>query len=202
MKLVRVFSEVRRGTDSPDGQEVGCSTRGDRLLGTGSSWHPDDRSLRSFGEGRVDGSSAERVREHLLECGDCRQRVAEMLGVERSARSVTASVAYKGTQSYRSPNTPPASEGNSNPDLGDHPDNRFIRGLGRGGMGVVYLAQISLMGRDEVLKVMGRQIMERPGMLERFLREIRGVARLRHPRNRGAFHRSSLAIPGSHRGVQ
>jgi serine/threonine protein kinase len=37
------------------------------------------------------------------------------------------------------------------------------------------------MGRDEVLKVMGRQIMERPGVLERFLREIRAVAKLRHP---------------------
>ena len=48
-------------------------------------------------------------------------------------------------------------------------------------MGVVYLAHNKLMGRDEVLKVMGRQIMERPGVLERFLREIRAVAKLRHP---------------------
>jgi hypothetical protein len=37
------------------------------------------------------------------------------------------------------------------------------------------------MGRDEVLKIMARQIMERPGVLDRFLREIRAVARLRHP---------------------
>ena len=48
-------------------------------------------------------------------------------------------------------------------------------------MGVVYLAHNTLMGRDEVLKVMGRQIIERPGVLDRFLREIRAVARLRHP---------------------
>ena len=48
-------------------------------------------------------------------------------------------------------------------------------------MGVVYLAHNRLMGRDEVLKVMGRQIIERPGVLDRFLREIRAVARLRHP---------------------
>jgi serine/threonine protein kinase len=47
-------------------------------------------------------------------------------------------------------------------------------------MGVVYLAPNTLMGRDEVLKVMGRQIIERPGVLDRFLREIRAVARLRH----------------------
>ena len=43
-------------------------------------------------------------------------------------------------------------------------------------MGVVYLAHNKLMGRDEVLKVMLRQIMERPGVLDRFLREIRAVA--------------------------
>ena len=48
-------------------------------------------------------------------------------------------------------------------------------------MGVVYLVHNVLMGRDEVIKVMGRHIMEKPGVLERFLREIRAVAKLRHP---------------------
>src|SRR5262249_50952848 len=52
---------------------------------------------------------------------------------------------------------------------------------GRGGMGVVYLAHNQLMGRDEVLKVMGRHIIERPGVMDRFVREIRAVAQLRHP---------------------
>ena len=67
------------------------------------------------------------------------------------------------------------------PGLAEHPIYEIKRELGRGGMGVVYLAHNKLMDRDEVLKVMGRQIMERPGVLERFLREIRAVARLQHP---------------------
>ena len=67
------------------------------------------------------------------------------------------------------------------PELADHPDYEIVRELGRGGMGVVYLAHNRLMGRDEVLKVIGPQIVERPGVLDRFLREIRAVARLRHP---------------------
>ena len=67
------------------------------------------------------------------------------------------------------------------PGLADHPDYEIKRELGRGGMGVVYLAHNTLMGRDEVLKVMGRHIIERPGVLDRFLREIQAVARLRHP---------------------
>ena len=66
------------------------------------------------------------------------------------------------------------------PGLADHPDYEIRRELGRGGMGVVYLAHNRLLGRDEVLKVMGRHLLERSGVADRFLREIRAVARLRH----------------------
>jgi eukaryotic-like serine/threonine-protein kinase len=64
--------------------------------------------------------------------------------------------------------------------------------LGRGGMGVVYLAHNKWMGRDEVLKVMGRHVMERPGVLERFQREIRAVAKLRHPNIVTAYHATRI----------
>ena len=47
-------------------------------------------------------------------------------------------------------------------------------------MGVVYLARNKLMGRQEVLKVVGRHLIERPGILDRFLREIQSAARLQH----------------------
>ena len=56
------------------------------------------------------------------------------------------------------------------PGLAEHPDYQVIRELGRGGMGVVYLAHNRLLGRDEVLKVMSRHIMERPGLLRAFRR--------------------------------
>ena len=78
------------------------------------------------------------------------------------------------------------------PGLADHPDYEIKRELGRGGMGVVYLAHNQLMGRDEVLKVMGRHIIERPGVLDRFVREIRAVARLRHPNIVAAYHAARL----------
>ncbi len=55
-------------------------------------------------------------------------------------------------------------------------------------MGVVYLANNTLMGRMEVLKVIGRSLTERPEVLDRFLREIRSVARLRHPNIVAAYH--------------
>ena len=48
-------------------------------------------------------------------------------------------------------------------------------------MGLVFLAHNHIMGRDEVLKLISRDIIDNPGVLDRFLREIRAVARLRHP---------------------
>ena len=67
------------------------------------------------------------------------------------------------------------------PELANHPDYEIIRELGQGGMGVVFLAHNRIMGRDEVLKVIGPDIIESPGVFDRFLREIRAVARLQHP---------------------
>jgi formylglycine-generating enzyme required for sulfatase activity/serine/threonine protein kinase len=65
--------------------------------------------------------------------------------------------------------------------LASHPDYQVMRELGRGGMGVVYLAQNTLMGRPEVLKVVSSDLMKKQGVYDRFLREIRSAAKLRHP---------------------
>ena len=45
----------------------------------------------------------------------------------------------------------------------------------------MYLAHNQIMGRDEVLKVIGPDVIERPGVLDRFQREMRTVASLQHP---------------------
>jgi serine/threonine protein kinase len=67
------------------------------------------------------------------------------------------------------------------PSLADHPEYQILRELGRGGMGVVYLAENQLMGRKEVLKVVSVELINRRGVMERFLGEIRNAARLDHP---------------------
>ena len=48
------------------------------------------------------------------------------------------------------------------------------------GMGVVYLARNTLMDRLEVLKVLNKEMLERKGTYDRFLREVRAAARLSH----------------------
>src|SRR5262249_7288228 len=99
-----------------------------------------------------------------------------------TSKSTSGQSQADGTLSYKGPNAPvPPPSNTLPPGLADHPDYEVKKELGRGGIGVVYLAHSKLMGRDEVLKVMGRQIMERPGVLEHFLREIRAVVKLRHP---------------------
>ena len=167
------------------------------------SLHPTDQTLSSYGLGKLDDRSAEAVNEHLIECSDCRKRVAEMSAdsfLQRvrdaqkpSGKSTSGQPQAGGTLSDKGMNTLTSSSGDSLPPaLAAHPDYEIKRELGRGGMGVVYLAHNRLMGRDEVLKLMGEHLMGDPGVLERFLREIQSVARLRHANIVTAYHATRL----------
>ena len=57
----------------------------------------------------------------------------------------------------------------------------LLRELGRGGMAVVYLAEQQSLGREVALKVMSPGSDQDPTLVERFLREARTAANLRHP---------------------
>lgn len=61
------------------------------------------------------------------------------------------------------------------------PDYTIIQELGRGGMGVVYLARNEPMDRLEVLKLVNQDLVDQPEVAERFQKEIRAAAKLSHP---------------------
>ena len=154
-----------------------------------SSPHPSDQTLSSFGLGKLDDLTAQAVQKHLEDCSNCQKRVMEMSSDSfldrvrgaRAGQSAFGSSQPDGTRSHnQSPPLPPPPADTLPPGFAENPDYEIKKELGRGGMGVVYLAHNKLMGREEVLKVMSRQIMEKPGVLDRFLREIRAVAKLRH----------------------
>src|SRR6266568_5815282 len=76
----------------------------------------------------------------------------------------------------------------------DQPDRLFIelqaaltgrysleRELGRGGMGVVYLAREVRLDRPVAIKVLPPAGASQPALRERFLREARTAAKLSHP---------------------
>ncbi len=167
--------------------------------------HPSVQTIRTFKSGQLDEISAHVVKLHLEQCDDCRRHLGDLAadGFPNRASST------QGDAPAMSPFSQPARASKTAahtgmiaaepmpvatlpPGLANHPDYEIKRELGRGGMGVVYLAHNKMMGRDEVLKVMGRQIIDRPGVLDRFLREIRSVAKLRHPNIVTAYHATRL----------
>lgn len=58
---------------------------------------------------------------------------------------------------------------------------RIVRELGRGGMGIVYLAEDTLLKRPVAFKVLPAAIQASPKAVEEFLREARIAASLLHP---------------------
>jgi len=151
--------------------------------------HPTAEVLKAFGLGKLDDSSSGALIEHLDLCADCRKIVAsqssdDFLDRLRQAHSRSGTPApaksLVGMEGKPKPPPGPTTLFNLPPELADNPQYEILRELGRGGMGVVYLAKNKLMDRLEVLKVINKALLDRPGAVERFLREIRAAAKLNH----------------------
>jgi WD40 repeat protein/serine/threonine protein kinase len=155
--------------------------------------HPTDQTLYAYGLGKLEDFSADSIGKHIDSCPACRRRVAELssdsfLDGLRDAQArpdplspVVSSLAGQsmmasGTDSSAPPRAETLPRG-----LADHTNYEVLCELGQGGMGVVYLARNKLMGRKEVLKIVSSHLINRPGVWDRFLAEIRNAAKLHHP---------------------
>jgi tetratricopeptide (TPR) repeat protein len=76
----------------------------------------------------------------------------------------------------------PASEGGIQGSTGEPPGRYEILGeLGRGGMGIVYKAQDTVLDRPVAFKVLPDALRDSPQALKNFLREAKSAAKLNHP---------------------
>jgi serine/threonine protein kinase/FKBP-type peptidyl-prolyl cis-trans isomerase/WD40 repeat protein len=156
--------------------------------------HPSADKLRGFGLGQLADADAVAVMSHLDTCPECQKEVAAVTGDYfldrlRESRSRTGtplpgkSLSELARSLYGTipPTASAPTVSGLPPELANHPQYEVVSELGRGGMGVVYLATHRLSGRHEVLKVMNKELMVRSGSKERFLREIKSAAMLDHP---------------------
>jgi serine/threonine protein kinase len=147
--------------------------------------HPTSEELAAFALGK-ELANAETIAEHIANCPRCETLVAKMprdtfLGILNKAKpgqSLTGPHAPKPPvveqPAYFSPDELPE-------ELRKQTKYTFLKKLGGGGMGVVYLAEHNLMKRKVAVKLIPPELIGNPAVRERFLREVVSAAALEHP---------------------
>ncbi|MFO1044901.1 MAG: protein kinase [Planctomycetaceae bacterium] len=136
-----------------------------------SESHPTRDQLAAFVHGQLTDDELRLMETHISECDTCCEELRQVphdqlvgqlrssawdLGVRESADFVRDDV------------------------LANHSRYEVLRELGRGGMGVVYLAKHRLMGRTVALKVINPRLLQNQMAIERFRHEVQAAARLNH----------------------
>jgi WD40 repeat protein len=157
--------------------------------------HPSERALALFGQGRLPEAQARTVAAHLEVCPACRQAVAALppdsfVGKLRGAKPGSSSLPPHrpgAAESVVGQAPPDAAPADVPPELAGHPKFRVVRELGRGGMGVIYLAEHRVLEKPVALKVISPAVLANPEALARFRAEAKAAARLDHPNIARAF---------------
>jgi serine/threonine protein kinase len=159
----------------------------------GSPGCPSPEQLRAFHLGDLPEASLNAIAEHLDLCPRCetlaRQLDTQVDGVLKAIRAAAAEEAPSRAPAApeRAPRhqastprypflQPPTQDG----DLGRLANYRVLRLLGAGGMGYVFQAEDQILRRGVALKVMKPNLTPDADGWERFTREARVMASLRH----------------------
>jgi serine/threonine protein kinase len=130
--------------------------------------HPTAQELAAYGQGKLSARAAAAVATHLKQCAPCR------LTAGAPTRTTATRLPASEQPALATPLNLPA-------ELASHPRYRVLRELGRGGMGVVYQAEQTVMHRWVAIKVISKSLLDQPDALERFHREVQAAAKLAHP---------------------
>jgi tetratricopeptide (TPR) repeat protein len=105
----------------------------------------------------------------------------KILAFDYKYEDVEARLAHTREELAKAPAAAPAGAAGGNADTAK-PNRYIIRGtLGRGGMGIVYKAEDTMLDRTVAFKVLPDALKENPQALKNFLREAKSAAQLNHP---------------------
>jgi Tol biopolymer transport system component len=147
--------------------------------------HPPEEALRTYAAGCLEPAKAADLENHLAGCTACCALVAE----------TPPDSFLTQLQQARDPAGVPAERPAAVPEPGAAPDPgappvpgyAVLRELGRGGMGAVYEAFHSALGRRVAVKLLHPEFLRHPAAVARFRREVRAAGRLVHPNLVTAF---------------
>jgi eukaryotic-like serine/threonine-protein kinase len=122
----------------------------------------------------ADSVAAEQGQEATEPTGDAKARRPEKPAPVPSDQTV------KGESLTAPPVAKPRSS-TRHPKVVEFGDFRLLNKLGVGGMGTVFKAHQSSLDRTVAIKILARDLADKPRFVERFLREARVLARLDHP---------------------
>ncbi|MEM1032323.1 MAG: protein kinase [Myxococcota bacterium] len=128
-----------------------------------------DETVVALRAGALPDTVQDDVAAHLTRCAACRARLAQG-GTTTSAPILTE---------VSRVSTPPIALELSPGTMVDH--YRVEHAVGKGGMGQVYLARDTALGRSVALKIVKPQLAVRPKLREQFFREARAMAKVSHP---------------------
>jgi uncharacterized protein (TIGR03067 family) len=150
--------------------------------------HPDLDRLTAFAQGRLGEADLAELASHLGDCAACREKVEAagddtLISLLRAADTAHDREEAKQAQEAVTRTPPPATPAPPGlpADLAAHGRYRVQELLGVGGMGAVYKAEHLLMERPVALKLISRDLTSNPAMVERFRREVKTAAKLKHP---------------------
>ncbi len=156
---------------------------------------PSTDELRAFSLGELPEEQSDALFRHLQDCPTCKSELETVGDTEDSL--ITSLRRPDGLADFdREPDCKLAvakalgalaavGESTTSTDLDRLPKSlgeyEIIRPLARGGMGSVYLARHTKLGREVALKFLADHRLADPRMKERFEAEMRAVGRLSHP---------------------
>jgi len=154
---------------------------------------PSTDELRALSLGETHAEASESLLEHVANCTDCQ---AELETVDQHSDSLIASLRaddlgepFEQEAAYQTALAKAlvaysivSSEQGVIPELPKQiGEYEILRPLGHGGMGSVWLARHTKLGREVALKLLSRHRWPHPQMRERFEAEMRAIGRLSHP---------------------